>query len=81
MYATAKYYFFRCTSCGAWYYTKKRLKTKKCIKCNKTFQFKQSAKFSKVCNRIDAIAYIQALKKKDVEEKSIRVQKYRQLSL
>lgn len=62
------YYFFRCSFCGEWYYSNKILKRKKCWKCNRTFQFQNSIKFSKKCTMNNAIALIKALKKKFIEE-------------
>ena len=62
------YYFFRCSFCGAWYYSNKILKKKKCWKCNRTFQFQNSIKFSKKCSIRIAIAILKELKKKAEEE-------------
>jgi len=62
------YYFFRCSFCGAWYYSNKILKKKKCWKCNRTFQFQHSIKFSKKCSMSIAIAILKELKKKTGEE-------------
>jgi len=44
-----KIYFFRCYHCGEWYYSNRIIKTKKCWKCNRSFVFKNSTKFSKFC--------------------------------
>jgi len=62
------YYFFRCSFCGSWYYSNKILKKKKCWKCNRTFQFQNSIKFSKKCTINVAIAILKELKKKIEEE-------------
>jgi len=59
-----RFYFFRCYHCGQWYYVNKIIKTKKCIYCNKSFQFKKSAKFSKFCTLQQAILIIKELKSK-----------------
>lgn len=65
-----KFYFFRCYHCGEWYYSSKRIKQKKCWKCNKSFKFKNSSKFSKECTTREAIEIIKALKEKETKEKS-----------
>jgi len=57
-----KFYFFRCYNCGQWYYTNKTIKTKKCWRCNHSFTFKNSTKFSKICSIKDAIEVIKKLK-------------------
>jgi len=62
------YYFFRCSFCGSWYYSNKILKKKKCWKCNRTFQFQNSIKFSKKCSIRITIAILKELKKKAEEE-------------
>ena len=64
------YYFFRCYHCGEWFYSYKKIKTKKCWKCNKSFQFKNSTKFSKNCSQSEAIAIIKHLKEK-IEEQNL----------
>lgn len=64
-----KYFFFRCYHCGEWYYSNKIIKKKKCWKCNRSFQFKNSTKFSKKCNSKEAIEIIKQLKKKVIREK------------
>jgi len=63
-----KFYFFRCYHCGAWYYTNKIIKSKKCIKCNRSFTFQKSTKFSKVCTQSEAISIIKELKIKSHNE-------------
>ena len=67
-----KFYFFRCyhPGCGEWYYINRIIKTKKCWKCNRSFQFKNSDKFSKVCSMEIAVAIIKQLKNK-AEEKPL----------
>lgn len=61
-----KFYFFRCIFCGTWYYTNKIIKTKKCWRCNRTFKFSNSDKFTKSCSINGAITIIKKLKiKKD----------------
>ncbi|MBY8981908.1 MAG: DUF1922 domain-containing protein [Candidatus Lokiarchaeota archaeon] len=62
------YYFFRCVHCGEWYYTSRRIKRKKCWKCNRTFNFDNSSKFIKKCSLNDAIAIIKVLKLKSEKE-------------
>ncbi len=59
-----KYYFYRCYRCGEWYYVNKIIKIKKCWKCNHSFQFKNSAKFSKKCTLSQATKIIKNLKEK-----------------
>jgi len=59
-----KFYFFRCYHCGEWFYSNKILKTKKCWKCNRSFQFKNSNKFSKMVTLQGAIKIIKDLKMK-----------------
>ncbi len=59
-----KFYFFRCYHCGEWFYSNKILKTKKCWKCNRSFQFKNSIKFSKMVTLQGAIKIIKDLKMK-----------------
>ncbi|MHA1271864.1 MAG: DUF1922 domain-containing protein [Promethearchaeota archaeon] len=68
MYGRNKYYFFRCYHCGNWFYTNRIIKTKKCVFCNRSFQFKNSIKFSKICSGYEAIRLIQELKKRDIKE-------------
>ena len=65
-----KYYFYRCYHCGEWYYVNKIIKTKKCWKCNRSFHFKNSAKFSKKCTLSLATEIIKQLKEK-VENKNL----------
>ncbi|MFX1461246.1 MAG: hypothetical protein ACFFBT_17510 [Promethearchaeota archaeon] len=65
-----KYYFYRCYHCGEWYYVNKLIKTKKCWKCNRSFQFKKSTKFSKKCTLSQATKIIKHLKEK-VESQSL----------
>jgi len=55
MSSTQQYFFYRCYRCGAWYYTNRVIKTKKCWKCNHSFSFKNSTKFSKKCTTKGAI--------------------------
>jgi len=57
-----KYYFFRCYHCGEWFYTNRRIKSKKCWKCNHSFQFINSKKFVKTCTTQNAIKLIKDLK-------------------
>ncbi len=64
MYNKHNYYFFRCYRCGEWYYTQRIIKTKKCWKCNHSFTFKNSTKFSKICTTKGAIVIIKELKTK-----------------
>jgi len=62
------FYFFRCVYCGTWYYTSKRIKRKKCVKCNKSFKFDDSRKLKKKCSTQDAIAIIKHLKEPEIRE-------------
>ncbi|MHA1671005.1 MAG: DUF1922 domain-containing protein [Promethearchaeota archaeon] len=64
MYNTQQYFFFRCYHCGEWYYTKRRIKTKKCVRCNRTFQFKISTKISHECSIKEAVLIVKQLKGK-----------------
>ncbi|MBD3214109.1 MAG: DUF1922 domain-containing protein [Candidatus Lokiarchaeota archaeon] len=65
-----KFYFFRCYHCGEWYYSWKQIQKKKCWKCNKTFTFKNSSKFSQECSTRQAIEISKRLKEKKKEHKS-----------
>ncbi len=65
-----KIYFFRCYHCGEWYYSNKIIKVKKCWKCAKSFQFKNSTKFTKTCTLQEAINLIKKLKE-NVEDASL----------
>ncbi|MCK4780686.1 MAG: DUF1922 domain-containing protein [Promethearchaeota archaeon] len=60
-----KYIFYRCTFCGMWYYSNRIIKSKKCWKCNHSFLFKNSTKFTKMCSIKDAISIIKKLKIKN----------------
>ncbi|MFW9783849.1 MAG: DUF1922 domain-containing protein [Candidatus Heimdallarchaeota archaeon] len=64
MYIHQKYFFYRCYNCGEWYYTHRVIKKKKCWKCNHTFSFENSTKFSKICTTKGAITIIKELKTK-----------------
>ena len=59
-----KFTFFRCHYCGMWYYTNRSIKSKKCLKCNRSFQVQKSYKFSKKCTIEESIAMLKELKKK-----------------
>ena len=63
-----KFFFYRCVHCGEWYYTNRIIKTKKCWKCNRSFQIQKYAKFSKNCSTQDAIAILKHLKEKAEKE-------------
>lgn len=63
-----KFYFFRCYHCGEWSYSNKIIKTKKCWKCNRSFLFKNSTKFSKMATFQGAIKIIKELKMKGEKE-------------
>ncbi|MBY9015838.1 MAG: DUF1922 domain-containing protein [Candidatus Lokiarchaeota archaeon] len=63
-----KFYFFRCYHCGEWFYSNKMIKTKKCWKCNRSFQFKNSFKFIRTVTLKDAIRIIKKLKMKGEKE-------------
>lgn len=57
-----KFYFFRCYHCGEWFYSNKILKSKKCWKCSRSFQFKNAFKTSKMVTLQEAIKTIKKLK-------------------
>ncbi|NHJ20580.1 MAG: DUF1922 domain-containing protein [Candidatus Lokiarchaeota archaeon] len=61
---TQTFYFFRCYHCGEWFYSNKIIKTKKCWKCDRSFQFKNSTKFTKMVTLQEAIKIIKNLKMK-----------------
>ncbi|MFX1498413.1 MAG: hypothetical protein ACFFBH_12870 [Promethearchaeota archaeon] len=63
-----KYYFYRCYHCGEWYYCNKIIKTKKCWRCNHSFTFKPSTKFSKYVTLSQAIQIVKYLKEKAESE-------------
>jgi len=67
MHNIKKFYFFRCYHCGEWYYSSRRIKQKKCWKCNKSFIFKNASKFSKECTTRDAIEISKQLKEEDAK--------------
>jgi len=59
------HFFFRCTNsnCGAWYCSRKRLKTsKRCIFCNQYFHFENSTKTKLKCTDLEAVAILKYLK-------------------
>ncbi len=64
-----KFFFFRCYHCGAWHYSNKRIQSKKCWRCQHSFQFKNSVKFSKICTYTIAISIIKELKVRAQKEK------------
>ncbi|TFG15744.1 MAG: DUF1922 domain-containing protein [Promethearchaeota archaeon] len=72
-----KFYFFRCYHCGAWHYSNKRIKIKKCWRCNRSFQFKNSAKFSQSCEYSKAIMIIKKLKARQQKENISHFLKYK----
>lgn len=65
MYSNRKYYFFRCYHCGEWHYGNRMIKSRKCWKCNRAFQFKKAIKFTKDCSMNQAITIIKHLKERD----------------
>ena len=67
-----KFYFFRCYHCSEWFYSNKILKTKKCWKCNRSFQFKNSTKFSRTVTLQGAIKIIKDLKMKREKESLLK---------
>ncbi|MHA2288758.1 MAG: DUF1922 domain-containing protein [Promethearchaeota archaeon] len=67
-----KFYFFRCYHCGEWTYTKKIIKAKKCLKCDRSFQFKNSSKFSRTVTHQGAIKIIKDLKLKREKESLLK---------
>jgi hypothetical protein len=81
MYNKKRFFFFTCVHCGKWYYSWKRIKTKKCWACDKTFKFKNSKKFSKICDVKEAIAIVKELKKKPRKIPSNYKPHFTQLSL
>ncbi|MFX0038632.1 MAG: DUF1922 domain-containing protein [Promethearchaeota archaeon] len=60
-----KYFFFRCYNCGEWFYTNRIIKSKKCWKCNHSFLFKNSTKFSQICSIKGAVSIIKKLKSRN----------------
>ena len=60
-----KYYFFRCYHCGEWHYGNRIIKSRKCWKCDRIFQFKNSIKFSRECSINEAITVIKQLKERE----------------
>jgi len=62
---TTTHWFFRCIHCGMWYSSRKPIKTKKCVFCHRTFQFKKSSKFTKKCTDREAVVILQFLKSGD----------------
>jgi hypothetical protein len=66
-----KYYFFSCYNCGEWFYSNRVIKIKKCHKCNRSFQFSKSIKFSKSCTIEVAIATLKQLKINREKEKTL----------
>lgn len=62
------FYFFRCVHCGCWYYSSKKIKTKKCIKCNKSFKFENAKKMKRQCSLQEAITIIKQLKEPKIRE-------------
>ncbi|MFX0002712.1 MAG: DUF1922 domain-containing protein [Candidatus Hodarchaeota archaeon] len=60
-----KFFFFRCYNCGEWFYTNRIIKSKKCWKCNHSFLFKNSTKFSQFCSLEDAVLIVKKLKSRN----------------
>ncbi len=71
-----KFYFFRCYHCGEWFYSNKIIKTKKCWKCNRSFQFKNSFKFIRTVTLKDAIRIIKNVKMKGEKETLLKFLDY-----
>lgn len=69
---TQNFYFFRCYFCGEWFYSKKKIKIKKCWKCNRSFTFQKSIKFSRKCSIKGAIRIIKELKNKIESENVLK---------
>ena len=63
-----KFYFFQCYHCGAWNYSNKVIKSRKCWKCHRIFQFKQALKFVRECSMNQAICIIKHLKEREEKE-------------
>ena len=63
-----KFYFFRCYHCGAWNYSNKIIKSRKCWKCHRIFQFKNSLKFFRECSMNQAISIMKRLKEREEKE-------------
>ncbi|MHA1804910.1 MAG: DUF1922 domain-containing protein [Promethearchaeota archaeon] len=68
------YYFYRCYHCGYWHYSAQKIKKKKCLSCNKTFQFNSATKFSKKCSPHQAIAIMKKLKEGKHENMVLKFQ-------
>lgn len=62
------HWFFVCYHCGLWYFSKKRIKQKKCVRCNRTFTFNKSLKFKKECSNQEAILIVKKLKEREFNE-------------
>lgn len=58
------HWFFRCIYCGMWYSSRKPIKTKKCVFCNRSFKFDHSYKFTKKCTDLEAVLIVKELKKR-----------------
>ncbi|MFO8017225.1 MAG: DUF1922 domain-containing protein [Promethearchaeia archaeon] len=63
-----KFYFYRCSHCGNWHYSDKRIKVKKCLSCHRSFTFEHAKKFSKECTTYEAISVMKELKKQMSKE-------------
>jgi predicted nucleic acid-binding Zn-ribbon protein len=59
-----RYYVFNCYNCGALYYTRKRIKRKKCLRCGKSFSFEKSKKVKVKLKEKEMIELIKFLKEK-----------------
>ena len=64
------FYFFTCYHCSAIYYSVYKIKSKKCLSCKRTFQFKNSNKTKLKLTIQEAIKLLQYLKKKKIESES-----------
>jgi len=62
------YFFFQCPHCRLWSYSSRRIKKRKCVKCNKTFGFNEVKKEKYHCTMKDAIRYIKHKKEPELRE-------------
>ena len=75
------YYFFNCLHCGEIYYSSKQIKTKKCIKCRKTFKLSHSTLIKVELDQSQAIALLKRLKvEKANQRKGTLIQLFRKLN-
>ncbi|HEY0089845.1 MAG TPA: DUF1922 domain-containing protein [Candidatus Lokiarchaeia archaeon] len=75
------FFFYQCYNCGQWYYSEKVIKVKKCVRCNRLFQFQKSPKFSKCCLTSEAIEIIKNLKKAEERESQIKLENIKEFTI